>query len=73
MQTRIKKSTARPQKARKVTKPDNEAQSATFIAKARELEADGEDSKADLLMRRLAQMPPDPKSVEKPRTKKPAK
>lgn len=43
-------------------KADNPSQSAAFIEKARELEADGDDSKADLLMRRLAEMKPEPRA-----------
>jgi hypothetical protein len=40
---------------------DDPEQSKAFIAKARELGADGNDSDADKLMRRLAKMPPQPK------------
>ena len=36
-------------------------QSAAFIAKARELEADGDETKADVLMGRLAKMKPEPR------------
>lgn len=52
-----------------MTKADNPSQSAAFIEKARELEADGEDSKADLLMGRLAKMKPAPRS-KKPKPQK---
>jgi hypothetical protein len=45
---------------------DDDDQSEAFVKKARELEADGDDSKADTLMERLAKMKPEP------RTKKPA-
>jgi hypothetical protein len=69
MQTRSKKPSTRLQKARKMTKADNPSQSAAFIEKARELEADGEDSKADLLMGRLAKMKPAPRS-KKPKPQK---
>jgi hypothetical protein len=47
-----------------VTKPDDKEQSAAFIAKARELEADGEDSRADLLMERLAKTKPKPRTQQ---------
>lgn len=50
---------------------DDKKQSASFIEKARELEADGDDSKADLLMGRLAKMKPEPRAKKKtPTTKK---
>ena len=41
---------------------DNATQSAAFVAKARELEADGDESRADLLMGRLANMKPEPRA-----------
>jgi hypothetical protein len=47
--------------------PDNAAQSAAFIDKARERQADGDKSTADMLKGRLAQMKPEP-----PQTKTPA-
>ena len=40
---------------------DDPKQSAAFIEKARELEADGDNSNADLLMHKLAKMKPRPK------------
>jgi hypothetical protein len=53
-------------------RPDDKEQSKAFIDKAREIEADEENSAADLLMGRLARTPPDPKL--KPKTDaKPAK
>lgn len=44
----------------------NPQQSAAFIEKARELEADGDESKADLLMNRLAKMKPEPRKAKAP-------
>jgi hypothetical protein len=46
---------------RKKNPPQDEAQSAAFIAKARELEADGDDSATELLMGKLAKMKPEPR------------
>ena len=42
-------------------KADNPSQSAAFMEKARELEADGEISNSDLLIGRLAKMKPEPR------------
>ena len=46
---------------RKVAKPENQEQSAAFIAKAREIEADEERSAADLLLGRMAKTKPEPR------------
>lgn len=53
---------------KKATKPpvekvraDSPAQSAAFIAKAEELDADGDESAADKIMGRMAQMKPAPR------------
>ncbi|WAX94420.1 hypothetical protein N7E70_022535 [Aminobacter sp. NyZ550] len=48
------------------TKRDDKKQSAAFIKKARELEADGEESAADELMKRLAKTPPEPRRPPAP-------
>lgn len=53
----------------KAEKRDNKEQSKLFIEKARELEADGEASKADLLMGRLAKMKPEPR-LKRPKVSK---
>lgn len=65
MQTRSKKPATRSEKA---VKPDDPRQSDAFIEKARELEADGGGSNADLLMERLAMMKPEPRA-KKPKAK----
>ncbi|MER8763242.1 hypothetical protein [Mesorhizobium sp. M0968] len=49
-------------------KADNPSQSAAFIEKAREIDADGKADKADAIMGKLAKTPPDPK--HKPKGKK---
>ncbi len=43
---------------------DNAAQSAVFIAKAKELEADGDETVADKVMGRMAQMKPAPRPAK---------
>lgn len=40
---------------------DDDAQSEAFIKKAREIEADGDDSKADDVIGQMAKMKPEPK------------
>jgi hypothetical protein len=45
----------------KKPKRDDPAQSRAFIAKAREIGADEEGSKADRLLKRLAKQPPAPR------------
>lgn len=57
----------------KAERHDDKEQSKRFIEKARELEANDDDSKADMLMGRLARTPPDPKPAKKPKAKKPVK
>ena len=54
------------------TRQDNPAQSSAFIEKAREIEADGDASKADLLMNRLAKMKPEPRKKKTPAASKKA-
>lgn len=54
----MKKATKLP--AEKV-RADSPAQSAAFIAKAKELEADGDEPVADKVMGRMAQMKPAPR------------
>lgn len=44
----------------------DEAQSKAFIEKAREIEADGDDSGADGLMGQMARMKPEPLLKKKP-------
>ena len=62
MQTRSKKPATRSKKAWKPkVKADNPSQSAAFIKKAREIEADEGRSDADELMKRLAKKPPKPR------------
>lgn len=47
-------------------KADDAKQSAAFIEKAKELEADGDDSATDKLIGRMAKMKPEPrKATEK--------
>jgi hypothetical protein len=46
-------------------KADNLSQSAAFMDKAREIEADEENSAADELMKRLAKTPPVPRTKRK--------
>lgn len=46
-------------------KADNPSQSAAFIEKAREIEADEDRSDADELMKRLAKKPPTPHPTRK--------
>lgn len=65
MQASSKKPAARSQKARPELKPDDAQQSNAFVEKARELEADDGESKADLLMERLAKMKPEPRKAAK--------
>jgi hypothetical protein len=48
-------------KASKKLPPDDPEQSAAFIKKAREIEADEERSRADDLLRRLSKMKPEPR------------
>lgn len=50
---------------------DNPAQSDAFIKKARELEADREQSKADDVIGRMAKMKPDKRSKSPPDEGKP--
>lgn len=52
---------------------DEKQQSERFIETAREIGADEDKSAADILMRKLARTPPDPKPAHKPKAKKPAK
>lgn len=56
--------------ATKAAPRDDKEQSKRFIEMARELalEADGDDSKTDLLMGRLAKMKPEPRT-KKPKVK----
>lgn len=49
----------------KAAKRDDPDQSKAFIEKAREIEADEERSDADLLMKRLAKTPPEPRNPKK--------
>lgn len=53
-------------------KRDNSAQSDAFLEKARELEAEGDNAKADTLMGRLARMKPEPRAKKTPATLKKA-
>lgn len=53
-------------------KEDNPSQSAAFIAKAREIEADEERSASDELMKRMAETPPEPRP-SKPANRKNAR
>lgn len=52
---------ARPLTKKATEKPDDATQSAAFIEKAREIEADGDASPGDVLMGRLAKMKPEPR------------
>jgi hypothetical protein len=52
-------------KRQRIMRKDNARQSAAFIAKAKEIEADGDSSKADLLMGRLSKMKPAPRAPVK--------
>jgi hypothetical protein len=51
----------KPQRRKPTHKPDDQAQSRLFIAKARELGADRE-TEGDLLIDRLAQKKPEPRT-----------
>jgi hypothetical protein len=65
MQTRITKTSIRPQRPAKITgRPDDKEQSKLFIEKAREIEADEKHSAADKLMERLAKTPPAPRKPQ---------
>lgn len=59
---------ARREKAKEAAR-DGDTQSAAFIKKARELEADYE-SDADALMGRMAKMKPEPREKKKPPRKR---
>lgn len=47
-------------------KQDDAEQSAAFVQKARELEADGDESAADTLIGRMARMKPEPRKKNTP-------
>jgi hypothetical protein len=68
MQTSSSKTTARSKKAEKLRHPpDDEEQSKLFIEKAREIEANEEQSAADQLLEQMVKSPPAPR--KKPRKK----
>lgn len=46
-------------------KRDDPKQSTAFIEKAREIEADGDDTATDQLMGRMAKMKPEPRKAKK--------
>ena len=57
--------TQNPRQKKIRPKPDNAQQSRAFIEKAREIEADESQSKADALLGSLAKMKPEPRMSSK--------
>jgi hypothetical protein len=51
--------------------PDDPAQSKAFLEKAREIGADEKRSLADVLIGRMAKVPPQPKAKPKTKSEKP--